>query len=123
MFGSVLGNRLTKKLVLVLPRTPAAVDEELDAVVSGVRGSSPQGTEQIRIYVAYSRKLVVENGGPVGDRAVGLAELTAGLLAENVIRTANDLDRECGRRGRGRQQPVAEGCNDRGDHDEQEGGT
>src|SRR3954462_11331496 len=49
MFGSVLGNRLTKKLVLVLPRTPAAVDEELDAVVSGVRGSSLQGTEQIRI--------------------------------------------------------------------------
>jgi len=81
MFGSVLGNRLTKKLVLVLPRTPAAVDEELDAVVSGVRGSSLQGTEQIRIYVAYSRKLVVENRGPVGDRAVGLAERTAGLIA------------------------------------------
>jgi hypothetical protein len=36
-----------EQLLLVLPRTPAAVDEELDAVVRGIGRSSAQGTEQI----------------------------------------------------------------------------
>src|SRR4029453_17941934 len=36
-FGSVLGNRLTEKLILVLRGTPATVDEEPHPRASGIR--------------------------------------------------------------------------------------
>jgi hypothetical protein len=82
LFGSVLGNRLTKKLVLVLRGTPAAIDEELDAVVRGIRCSLAQGTEESWIKVGYTRNLVIKDRRAVGDGTVSLARRTTVLAAE-----------------------------------------
>ena len=73
-FGSVLGNRLTKKLILVLRGTPATIDDELDPVVRGISCSLAQGTEQIGVEVGYTRDLVIEDRRAVGDGTVGLAK-------------------------------------------------
>ncbi len=92
LFGSVLGNRLTKKLILVLRRTPATIDEELDPVVRGVSCSLAHGTEQIEVEVGYTRNLVSKNGRPVGDGTVSLAKHTTVLTARSTVRTAKDVD-------------------------------
>ena len=104
--GSVLGNRLTKKLILVLRGTPAAIDDELDPVVRGVGCSLAQGSEQIGVEVGYTRNLVVEDRRAVGDGTVSLAKVTtvpAGkstvltggtkvLTANTTVLTAKDVD-------------------------------
>ena len=82
--GSVLGNRLTKKLILVLRGTPAAIDEELDPVVRGIGCSLAQGTEQIGVEVGYTRNLVIKDRRAVGDGTVSLAKRTTVLTAKNV---------------------------------------
>ena len=79
LFGSVLGDRLTKKLVLVLRGTPATIDEELDPVVRGISCSLAQGTEQIVVEVGYTRNLVIEDRRAVGDGTVSLAKRTTVL--------------------------------------------
>ncbi len=100
LFGSVLRNRLTKKLILVLRGTPATVDDELDPVVPGIRCSLAQGTEQIGVEVGYTRNLVIKDGRAVGDGTVSLAKRTTGLTAKTTVLTekttgltAKDVDR------------------------------
>ena len=69
---------------LVLRGTPAALDEELDAVVRGIRCRPAQGTEERGIEVGDARNLVVEDRRAVGDGTVDLAERTTVLTAEDV---------------------------------------
>ena len=104
----------SEELLLVRRGTPAAVDEELDAVVRGVRCGPAQGAEERRIEVGHGRNVVVEDRRAVGDGTVGLAQRT-------TVLTAQDVDRRRGRRRRGRQRLVAERADDRGDDDEQAG--
>ena len=92
LFGSVLGDRLPKKLILVLGRTPAAVDDELDPVGSGVGCSSAQGTEQIAIEVGDTRNRVIEDRRAVGDGTAGLAKRTAMLTVKTTVLIAKDVD-------------------------------
>ena len=92
LFGSVLGNRLTKKLILVLRGTPATIDEELDPVVRGIGCSLAQGTEQIWVEVGYTRNLVIKDRRAVGDGTVGLAKRTRVLTAKTTVLTAKDVD-------------------------------
>jgi hypothetical protein len=73
---------------LVLRGTPAAVDEELDPVVCGIRCSLAQGTEQIRVEVGYTRNLVIKNRRAVGDGTVSLAKRTTVLTAVTTVLTA-----------------------------------
>ena len=105
LFGSVLGNRLTKKLVLVLRGTPAAIDDELHPVVRGISCSLAQGTEQTGVEVGYTRNLVIEDRRAVGDGTVSLAKRTTVLTGKDAkgwgtvslakrttVLTANDVD-------------------------------
>ena len=91
LFGSVLGNRFTKKLILVLRGTPATIDEELDAGVRGIGCSLAQGTEQIGVEVGYTRILVIKDRRAVGDGTVSLAKRTAVLIARTTVLTAEGL--------------------------------
>ncbi len=98
-FGSVLGNRLTKKLILVFRGTPATIDEELDAVVGGIGCGLAQGTEQFGVEVGYARNLVVKDRRAVGDGAVSLAKRTTlltaktrGLTGRTTVLTGTDVD-------------------------------
>ena len=71
---------------LVLRGTPAAIDEELDAGVRGIRCSLAQGAQESWIKVGYTPNLVIEDRRAVGDGAAGLAKPT-------MVLTVNDLDR------------------------------
>ena len=84
LFGSVLGNRVTKKLILVLRGTPTAIDEELDPVVCGIHCSLAQGTEESWVKVGYTRNLVSKDRRAVGDGTVSLAKRATGLAAKDV---------------------------------------
>ena len=117
LFGSVLGNRLAKKLILVVRGTPATIDEELDPVVRGISRSLAQGTEESWVKVGHTGKLVIKDRRAVGDGTVSLAKRTTVLTAKATVLTAKDVDGRCGRRGRGRQRLVAEGCGARRDDD------
>jgi hypothetical protein len=88
LFGSVLGNRLTQKLILVLRGTPATIDEELGPVVRGIRCGLAQGTEESWIKVGYTRNLVIKDGRAVGDDTVSLAKRTTVLTAKTTVLTA-----------------------------------
>jgi hypothetical protein len=88
LFKSVLGNRLTKKLILVLRGTPATIDEELDPIVRGISCSLAQGTEQIGVEVGYTRNLVIKDRRAVGDGTVSLAKRTTVLIAKATVLTA-----------------------------------
>jgi hypothetical protein len=88
LFGSVLGNRLMKKLILVLRGTPATIDEGLDPLVRGIGCSLAQGTDQIGLEVGYTRDLVVKDRRALGHGAVSLAKRTTGLTAKTTVLTA-----------------------------------
>ena len=88
LFRAVLRDRLAEQLFLVLRGTPAAVDEELDAVVRGIRCSLAQGPEESGIEVGHARNLVIEDRRAVGDGTVSLAERTTVVAART---------RRCGR--------------------------
>jgi hypothetical protein len=92
LLGSVLGNRLTKKLILVLRGTPATIDEELDPVVRGISCSLAQGTEEGWIKVGYTRNLVIKDRRAVGDGTVSLAKRTTVLTAKTTVLTAKEAD-------------------------------
>jgi hypothetical protein len=81
-----------EQLFLVLRGTPAAVDEELDAVVRGMSCSLAQGTEQIGVEVRYTRNLVIKDRRAVGDGTASLAKRTAVLTAKTAVLTAKDVD-------------------------------
>jgi hypothetical protein len=82
LFGSVLGHRLTQKLILVLRGTPATIDEELNPFVRGISCSLAQGTEESWIKVGYTRNLVIKDRRAVGDCTVSLAKRTTVLAAK-----------------------------------------
>ena len=84
LFGSVLGNRLTKKLILVFRGTPATIDQELDPVLRGISCSLAQSTEESWIKVGYTRNLVIEDRRAVGDGTAGLAKRTRVLHARRT---------------------------------------
>ena len=65
-------------MLLVRRGTPAAVDDELDAVGRGIGRSPAQGAEESWIEVGDTRDLVIEDRRAVGDGTVGLAERTTG---------------------------------------------
>ena len=90
--GSVLGNRLTKKLILVLRGTPTTIDEELDPVVCGIDCSLAQGTEESWIKVGYTRNLVIKDRRAVGDGTVTLAKRTRVLTTKPTVIAARDAD-------------------------------
>ena len=92
LFGSVLGHRLTKKLILVLRGTPATIDEELDPVVRGIGCSLAQRTQQIRVEVGYTRNLVIKDRRVVGDGTVSLAKRTTVLTGTTKVLSAKDVD-------------------------------
>ena len=71
-------------MLLVLRRTPATVDDELDPVVRGIRCRLAQGTEQIGVEVGDTRNRVVEDRRAVGDGTAGLAKRTTVLTATDV---------------------------------------
>ena len=83
-FGPVLGNCLTKQLILVFWGTPATIDEELDPVVRGIGCSLAQGAEQIGVEVGYARNLVSKDRRAVGNGTVSLAKRTTVLTAKDV---------------------------------------
>ena len=68
-------------MLLVRRGTPAAVDDELDPVVRGIRRGLAQGAEESRIELGDTRNLVVEDRRAVGDGTVSLAKRTTGLTA------------------------------------------
>ena len=92
-----------EELLLVRRGTPAAVDDELDRVVRGIRRGLAQGTEEGWIELGYSGDLVIEDRRAVGDGTVGLAKRTtlAGrtrrakrttvLTAKTTVLTARDV--------------------------------
>src|SRR4029450_1969155 len=76
LFGAVLRYRLTEELFLVLGRTPAAVDVELDPLTCSIRGGRAEGPEQSGVKSGDGRILVIEDRHAVGDHTVSLAECT-----------------------------------------------
>ena len=71
-------------MFLVLRGTPAALDDELDAVVRGIRCRPAQGTEESWIEVGDTRNLVIEDRRAGGDGTVSLAARTTVLTAKDV---------------------------------------
>jgi hypothetical protein len=64
---------------------------EFDAVGLGIGGRQADGPQKRRIELGHTRNRVIEDGRPVGDGAVSLAERSA-LLAGNergAVRPAN----------------------------------
>jgi hypothetical protein len=92
LYGSVLGNRLTKKPILVLRGTPATIDEELDPVRRGISCGLAQSPEQTGVEVAYTRNLVIKGRRAVGDGTVGFAKRTTVLTAKTTVLTEKDAD-------------------------------
>ena len=64
-------------MFLVLPGTPAALDEEPDPVVRGSSCRPAQGTEERRVEFVHRRDVVIEDRRAIGDGTVSLAECTA----------------------------------------------
>ena len=85
LFGSVLGNRLTQKLILVLRGTPAAVDVEHDPVARGSSCSPAHGVEQSRVKVGDTWNLVIEDRRPAGNGTGSLTERTSVLDAKQPM--------------------------------------
>src|ERR671918_288576 len=110
----MLRDRITEELLLILRGTPATLDEELDAVVRGIRCRLAHGTEERWIKVGYTRNLVIKDRRAVGDGTVSLAKRTTvltakttvltaktrSLTAKTTVLTAKDVDGCRGRRGR-----------------------
>jgi hypothetical protein len=92
-----------EELLLVLPGTPAAIDDELDPVACGISCSLAQGTEESCIKLGYTRNLVIEDRRAVGNGTVSFAKRTtlAGrtrrakrttvLAAKTTVLTARDV--------------------------------
>ena len=83
LFRAVRGDRLSKKLILVLRGTPAARDVELDPVVRRVRCGLAQSAEKRRIKIGDTRDLVVKDRRALGDDTVSLAKRSALLAARD----------------------------------------
>jgi hypothetical protein len=64
-------------LFLVLRGTPAAVDDEPEPLVRGIRCRSAQGAEQSGVDLGHGRNVVIEDRRAAGDGTLGLAERTA----------------------------------------------
>jgi hypothetical protein len=72
--------------LLVLGGTPAAVDEELDAVARRIRCGSAEGTEEGWIKVGHGRIRVTEDRHAVRDDTVSPAQGTLAVAVWTVER-------------------------------------
>jgi hypothetical protein len=77
-------------LFLVLRGTPAAVDEELDAVVCGIPCGLAEGTEESWIKVGNGRMCVIEDRHTVRDDTVSLARRTMVVAVKTVVRAVRE---------------------------------
>ena len=73
-----------EKSFLVRRGTPAAVDNEPDAVARGSRCGPAEGIEEGRIKVGHAWNLVIEDRRAVGYGSVSLAQRTPRLAANDV---------------------------------------
>src|SRR4051812_22463195 len=73
LLRAVLRDRFAEESLLVLGRTPAAVDEDPDPVDGRIRRRLAQSTEESRIEPGDTRDLVIEDRRARGHDAVGLA--------------------------------------------------
>jgi len=118
-----------EELLLVGRGSPAALDDELEPVVRGIRRGLAQGTDESWIELGYTRNPVIEDRRAVRDGTVGLAKRTTATVGGGTaslarrIRTLawEDVDGLCRCRGRGRRPLMADGCGDRRHDDEQAG--
>jgi hypothetical protein len=83
LLRAVLGDRLAKKLILVLGGAPSAVDVDVDAVVSSVCRRFAQGPEQIGVEVGYAGVLVLKHGHAVGEGTVSRGSRTTVVAAKD----------------------------------------
>jgi hypothetical protein len=77
LLRAVLGDRFSKKPILIPRGTPSAVDLELDADACGIPRGFAQGPEQIVIEVADAGILVIEHRHAVREGSVILGDGTA----------------------------------------------
>jgi hypothetical protein len=70
LFRAVLRDRITKELVLILPRAPATLHNDLDAVPGRIPCSLAEGTEQTGIEVGHGRNIGIEDPHAVRDGAI-----------------------------------------------------
>jgi hypothetical protein len=116
---------------LVLPGTPAAVDEELDPVARSIRCGLTERTEQSWIEVGHGRVRVIEDRHAVRDLTISDAKRTvmaalrlAGkVAAKTAVRAVRGLLRDdgcCCRRRRARQRTVTEDTHKSRGHDDQD---
>ena len=101
-----------EELLLVLRRTPATIDDELNPVVRSISCSLAQGAEEGWIELGYTWNLVIEDRRAVGDCTVSFAERatlaertrrakrTTVLAGKTTVLAARDVDGAGGRRGR-----------------------
>jgi hypothetical protein len=80
-------------LFLVLPRTPAAGDEELDPVLDGTPRSAPDGTEQIGVEVGHPWVLAVKHGDSIGEESVSLPKCSTVLRTRSHLAVGGDTGR------------------------------
>jgi len=73
-----------EELLLVLRGTPAAIDEERDAVTGGISCSLAQGTEERWVQVGDTRDRVIEDRRAVRDGTVSLAKRTEVVTAKDA---------------------------------------
>jgi hypothetical protein len=106
LLGAVAGDRFAAQVPLVLRGAPAAVDVEHEALAGGVRRGPAHRSEERRVEVGHARDRVVEDRGPVRDRAVGHAESAAVADVEEPVAERLGDRREDGHDRGG--QPTAE---------------
>jgi hypothetical protein len=82
---AVLQDRLLEKSLLVLRRTPTAIDEELDPVVRGMSCGLAQSLEESCVEVGYTRDRPIEDDRAVGDGTVSLATRDTELSAKTTV--------------------------------------
>jgi hypothetical protein len=118
-----------KESFLVRLGTPAAIDDERDAVVRCSSRTLAERTQESWVKVGYTRNIVIEDRCAIRDGTVSLAKRTTlltprecavSLPKRTTVLTAGNIDGRCGRRGRGRHLE-AERCGDRRDNEEQAG--
>jgi len=61
---------------LILRRTPATIDDDLDPVASGISGRLPESADQIGVEVGHGRSFLIEDRDAVRYYAVSLARYT-----------------------------------------------
>lgn len=85
-FRAVLLDRLLQQLVLIFGGTPAAVDQDLDAVVRRIGCGPAKRGEELRVEVGHGRIIGVEDSHAIRDNAVRLAGCALVVRAVMTVR-------------------------------------